>query len=645
MSEKTEGTKANESLIGYILEDNGNKRKWGSLNFEEVIKTIPQGIFVIDIENDGLIIHGNTALFGLFDVENNSNEKLYLKDFIFETDLSWVFEDLKMNLYKDVEICIEFNLKNRKNETKWVKLLGNKIILENGEKLLCGVIQELNTEEELSKEIHLEKILLQKVNELTNETIFRIDLESNTIYFTGKDRNLLNGENIIGEFPKCIIDLEMVYEEDMYKLREMIECFRNGQEKEFEFRHKTADNNLSWYKVIYNFVKSKDGKPLLVVGKLMNIDEHKILEEQAKNDLLTGLLNKVTTEQSIEAICKSENNNENHGLFIIDLDNFKAVNDNLGHHFGDVVLQGVANDIKSCFRQDDIVGRIGGDEFIILMKHCNQDDIIEDKANKICKLLQKTFKGETCDYTVSASVGISVYPEHGTSFESLYKNADKALYKSKASGKNCYTKYNVDFANSKTRTVPTVKYDRNIKEKTINHEVVSTVFNLLYESTDVKLSMNAVLTYLGDYYKTDRCYIFEYSINDEVYQNSYEWVNESILDIREERQFISEEIISRFYDKNNENDVIFQTDNINSIDNEETIRILEEDKVVSCILIKSPEKSEHKLFFGMDDCQNKNVWSERASLTLYNVTKVIFSFLINYRTIQKLESQIEDFEM
>lgn len=169
------------------------------------------------------------------------------------------------------------------------------------------------------------------------------------------------------------------------------------------------------------------------------------LRTKAERDLLTNLLNKRTFESSVENILANHSADEIGALFIIDLDNFKAVNDTKGHMVGDQVLSSVADEMRETFRQQDHLGRIGGDEFAVYMPLSNMPDeneryeVIKSKADRLCAGIGKIAEKLRQDMKVSCSIGIALDPEHGTTYEQLYQSADEALYQSKNSGKNKYS--------------------------------------------------------------------------------------------------------------------------------------------------------------------------------------------------------------
>ena len=167
------------------------------------------------------------------------------------------------------------------------------------------------------------------------------------------------------------------------------------------------------------------------------------LEKKAFYDKLTSIRNREGFEKVFERILL--NPPEVGSLFLIDLDCFKEVNDNFGHPVGDELLKRTARILGEVFRSTDAIGRLGGDEFVLFAPTLGDIEVIKRKANEL-------LKNVACDYVmkdgsklkVTASIGISVYPIHGSNYNSLYHNADIALYTTKENGKNNFTIFHID---------------------------------------------------------------------------------------------------------------------------------------------------------------------------------------------------------
>ncbi len=173
----------------------------------------------------------------------------------------------------------------------------------------------------------------------------------------------------------------------------------------------------------------------------------KVLDTKAHIDQLTGILNKRSFEESADRAFNLENAPERYALILIDVDNFKGVNDTLGHAYGDEVLAGVGEILRMVFRADDFLGRLGGDEFCVLLylpssaDYSTTVEYTSEKCRQLCAAFASNYTGPDKKYKVSASIGAAFFPQHGNSFSELYQCADKALYESKRKGKDTYTLY------------------------------------------------------------------------------------------------------------------------------------------------------------------------------------------------------------
>ncbi|BCS54991.1 diguanylate cyclase domain-containing protein [Geobacter sp. SVR] len=168
----------------------------------------------------------------------------------------------------------------------------------------------------------------------------------------------------------------------------------------------------------------------------------KQLKHQADHDPLTGLPNRVLLFDRLkQAFAFDDRHNSLLALMMLDLDNFKSINDTMGHLSGDILLKKVAKRLQQCMRQYDTVGRIGGDEFVIVANDIqNIHDIIKF-AEKVKGLFEQPFEIIGQQVYATTSIGVAVYPIHGTSVKMLMSKADAAMYTAKNSGKNAYCFY------------------------------------------------------------------------------------------------------------------------------------------------------------------------------------------------------------
>jgi len=184
------------------------------------------------------------------------------------------------------------------------------------------------------------------------------------------------------------------------------------------------------------------GIETLRARSLRTITEEK-LAFLAHHDALTGLPNRLLLRDRFDfAVRQAERDQSKVAMFFLDLDNFKQINDSLGHAIGDQLLVALAERLRGCIRESDTICRQGGDEFIILVSGLNEIDIIARLAQKILDAISEPFELAGHTLTTSFSIGISLYPDDAQDFDTLSKNADAALYHAKDNGKNAYSFFN-----------------------------------------------------------------------------------------------------------------------------------------------------------------------------------------------------------
>ena len=222
------------------------------------------------------------------------------------------------------------------------------------------------------------------------------------------------------------------------RMRELYAKGRNHLS--FTYQRNMPEGMKRWVHNEIRFLLDIDSGHLCAMLSAKDIDAEKREQQElavaAKMDRMTMLLNRETTMRYIRRVLE-ENKAEKHVLFMFDVDNFKHLNDTMGHQKGDEFLVELARGLKKSFRDSDIVGRVGGDEFFALMKNVPDTALVERKANELLSTIQEICAGYA-DIQLSGSIGIGIYPENGKTLDELYGQADEALYQAKRKGKNQY---------------------------------------------------------------------------------------------------------------------------------------------------------------------------------------------------------------
>ncbi len=530
----------------------------------------------------------------------------------------------------------------KKGEEIPCEIFINKLHLldDNGEELFVGMIHDMREhladykedESQLSDRFFFssitDKALFNIVTELSNEWFFSYDILNSKMQFFGTEcerMQLPRGKHV---FPDEKITQKLIPESERELFFEFVEAMRSGVEKTFEINLKAPNGEQSCYRFVYQSIRNEKGVPIFAVGKTYDISEHKTLENLAQKDLLTDCYNKISTEQLIEKILV-EKKDSSHAVFFVDIDDFKSINDNLGHAFGDNVLREIGNNLHHHFRDGDIIGRIGGDEFLVFLKNMNSIEALTRKAQNITRAFKNTYTGETKDYKVSGSVGIALYPNDGSNYKELFQAADKALYRSKLSGKDCYTFYSKDILDGTMSNLTLLENVGKIADAYFDSDFVANVFELLYEMRNNDTSLELLLEYIGKQLKVDRCYIFESYDEGKHYTEKYEWCNEGIEPEKEYYQNITKETIGEFVDELNKTGVFYCND-FGHMQTKNAFMAAHKGKLQSVLLLQTKDKEQDytRLFIGFDDCKTQRVWTEKEINSARYILKMISIFIL-----------------
>ncbi|WP_169824214.1 EAL domain-containing protein [Clostridium formicaceticum] len=215
-----------------------------------------------------------------------------------------------------------------------------------------------------------------------------------------------------------------------------------------------------------------------VVGSAIDITQHRKAEEKIRHmayyDTLTGLPNRIFfNERVAAAIKKADTNKRKIAILFLDLDQFKIINDTLGHATGDQLLREAAARLNKCISKDDIISRMGGDEFTVLLSNIEKHQDAVKVAERMLDILKQSFTINEYELFISASIGISLYPYHGDDIETLLKNADIAMYKAKDDGRNNLQLY--------TSTINSYAIERLNMENNLRKAIDQNEFFLHYQ--------------------------------------------------------------------------------------------------------------------------------------------------------------------
>ncbi len=385
----------------------------------------------------------------------------------------------------------------------------------------------------------LEKQYYEFIDELDDGSYFDYDLLEKVFYCGKKFAESLGIKQVLINFPQCLKSMNIISAHELNLIAENKEYSKDTTEREICFLN--SEGKKLWYLLRYKAILNNENIVTNVVGKFINITKYHsdlaFLTAEVQKDKLTGLLNKYATEQRIEALLKTRLPNEKSALFLIDIDNFKQVNDSFGHLYGDTVLINLSECLSKVFRQSDVVGRIGGDEFFIFIQNYGDDAIVKRKAEEIKNSFTKRYQLQDKFIDVSVSIGIAYTPERPISLSYLYDRADIALYQAKNKGKNQYIIYDETQTRSQYLS-ERVKNKNKPMQKKFEENTLEYVFKLLYSSDNFENIINSVLHLLTEYFGFTRGYIYEFSEDLHFETCAYEWCKKGFISTKQDMQNI-----------------------------------------------------------------------------------------------------------
>lgn len=473
---------------------------------------------------------------------------------------------------------LEYRLRHRDGRLIWAMDRGIIMFSADGYNQNQSILSDISHIKESEEKIRISEVRFRIATKASHAAVFEFDVETKKYIF------IENPEEIFQAGAKAVIayaeegrrkQAEAAHENSTadYEIKSVLqawyhpedipvllqtynEMLQNGA-GECEARVRQPDGGYIWCRLHQVIMDGGIDNAQRVIGHLTNTDEeHKQTErlrQEAQQDALTRLLNKNAIREMVEQAlvrlpCRT------YTLLMLDIDNFKGVNDSLGHLFGDAVLMDVSVKLRRLFLLDGTAARIGGDEFIVFLQEELNVSQAAERAEEVCAVFRHTYAGEKDDYKISCSVGVA-FSSPGDTYDMLFRKADTALYEAKARGKDQYVVY----SDERNENSPSVQNDIVHQHQSDGIDsgklkIKERIFELLYDSVDFGSSINMILSLLGQMLEVSRVYIMENS-QDNVYSSCiYEWCAQGVLPVMMERRLPIAELnyLSQF----NENGIL-----------------------------------------------------------------------------------------
>jgi len=608
---------------------------------ESITNSIPGGVAQFAHDECLTLLYAND---GFYRICGYSREELAGKSgrdiinlLVLTDDRNTIFESSFEQFQCGVEVKLECRLKKKDSSFVWVRLNAVCSLNRRGAEMIRCIFVDITDEKLLHQKLWHEQERYRLITEQLNDIFFEYNFENDTIYASSKWEELFGYQIPHENIMASIADGEVVYDDDKAAISQLFAQAAHGVPcSELEVRFRKAGGGYIWTSVSTTVIYDDAGNPVKAIGKISDIDdrmrEREKLISSAQRDPLTRLYNKVAVESYIRGCLRATDGDIRHALMIIDVDNFKGVNDNLGHLFGDVVLSEISSKLRTLFRSTDIIGRFGGDEFVVFLKNVGGNDKISQKARAVCDIFRETYTGENRDYKISGSVGIAVYPEDGKNFYELFKKADEALYEAKDRGKDGFV-----ICGEKEKAEALQKYafpgsrsNRRSKQQILKNSLTMDIYEMLYETKDGRGAIQFILRMIGSEFCAERVSIYENDGGN--FCCTYEWCNENVNP--------QQKLIAPYGDFSYANyhfttDGFYYCSDVNEVGGE-LGRYLKMNGVKSFLQLPVFDRGVLKAIVGLD---SKYYWSEDERETLGEISNIIGSFLLKYRSEQEIKKE------
>lgn len=335
---------------------------------------------------------------------------------------------------------------------RWIWLLSRGRVSERGPdgraKRMSGTLMDVTARKQAEERLTISEQRFRDVVDAAGEYVWESDPQFRLTYVSDRIEAMLGfkPQEVLGRPPSDFLAPgETGHSQSWYKSH----AAPDGTFRGLEQCVISKSGRHVWQRITGIPVRDTQGKLTGYRGTAMDVTEAKEarqrLEYLATRDSLTGLPNRALLgDRTAQAIAQAQRSGEQAALLFIDLDNFKQVNDSLGHHAGDQLLKQVAGRLTEAVRRADTISRQGGDEFVILLSSLKDTGPVAAIAAKVCTELARPFEGLAAGQSVqsSGSVGIALFPGDGADFTELMKKADAAMYRAKARGRNTWEFFN-----------------------------------------------------------------------------------------------------------------------------------------------------------------------------------------------------------
>lgn len=550
---------------------------------------------------------------------------------------------------KGSRVEAEYRLLCKGGEGKRVLDRGQLLVQSDGQEVFCCELTDISdlhaTREALRLSLKRQKIILEQ----STDMVFEWDIRQDTLVYAA------NWAKKFGDPPKLAqAGLRQllgahIHPDDRGAFDGMMDRIQEGAPFALaECRVLDQEGGAAWCRIRITGQFAGPGHPARALGVITDIDEDRrtiqTLRAKAERDALTGLYNKAAFTALVEEHLLLCPPSEACAMLMVDVDNFKTLNDTQGHLFGDAVLAALSAGMKRELRGTDLIGRVGGDEFAIFLKGIGSTQAACKKAERLVAMVPGLFRSDKNRYHISCSIGIALFPAHGRVFQSLYQCADVALYQAKSLGKDRYALYAPEMSlPGQGVAAQQNKQDAGGQYTSLFDDLSKYVIHTLYLNDDFEKAVSLVLEIVGKHFDVSRAYIFENSEDGLEASNTFEWCGEGVKPEKDALQRLSYAELAH-YERNFDANGLFYCRDIQELPPPQR-QLLQQQGVRSLLQCAIRREGRFYGFIGFDECTGLRLWDQSEVSALALLAELIGAFLLSRRAQDKdrqLSSQLTE---
>lgn len=615
-----------------------------SRQLETLNRNIPGGAHQCKNDPNLTIISMSDSFLTMFGYTREEIKTLYHNHFIemvYPSDRKILLASVRNQLEKGRDTELEYRVLCKNGQPVWIldkcRLLDDGNGGENFYCLLIEITERKMEQEALRLSLERHQVIVDQATDI----IFEWDICNDTLSFSQNWQKKFGYAAIGTEISEHIPMSKNIHPDDIPAFVKIMKDTAAGVSySETEFRIKDITGRYFWCRIRATAQFDSDGRPIKAIGIIVDIDSEKrqkqALLDMAQKDMLTGLYNKTTINSLVERRMEGYGNTVMQALFILDVDNFKKVNDTYGHLVGDGILSNVAAVIKAHTRSSDLAGRIGGDEFLIYLPEVYDEAVVRSKAEKLLESL-KTLVPEEGAQPITCSMGVAVFPHDSIDYYTLYQYADTALYARKKNGRNGVTIYSPSIGDMSSVGDVGSAVGGAVETDDVNvvdEQLAQYAFRRLYVAKDIEATINRLLEIIGRAYDVSRAYIFESSEDGKTCSNTFEWCADGVEPQIDSLQNISYIDDLGDYLKNFNKRGLFYCAEVSKT-HPDVRAVLEPQGIRSMLQCAMLDEGEFVGYVGFDECRENRKWSDEQVETFKLTADVLSTFLMKLRQKQR----------